>query len=88
MPVSQIKIRRAMARADIGRYPGSATAMLDLIPTTVAATLTSAQLAIMLDAMWTACRRSKAIALADALDEGAIWDTRHQCLREINRPAS
>ena len=83
MALSQIKINRAMARARVGRYPGSARAMLDLIPATVAAALTSAQIAELLDAMWTASGASKALALADALDEGAIWDARRQCLREI-----
>ncbi len=78
-----IKINRAMRLADISANPGSASDMLGLIPAEVVEALTAKQLATMLDAMWAACQRSKAIAARDAIAEGAIWDAGRQQLRPI-----
>ena len=78
-----IKISRALRIAAVGRFPGSASAMLDRIPASAIVALPSKQLAAILDAMWGACQESKSLAVADAISEGAIWDARHQRLIEI-----
>ncbi len=83
MSISKIKFRRAMTRSHVGRFPGSAEAMLARVPQTVVSALPSAQLAALLDAMWDACQEAKGIALKDAIAEGAVWDSRGQRLREI-----
>lgn len=78
-----IKISRALAQSGVGRYPGSAHAMLAAVPESIVAALTSRQIADMLDAMWSACQTAKADANREAVDEGAVWDARRQTLREL-----
>jgi hypothetical protein len=79
--MSDIKIKRAYARSEIGRYPASRAAMLDIIPSSVISACTSVQLAELLDAVWTGCQSAKNIALRDAMQDGAVWDG--QRMREI-----
>lgn len=76
-----IKINRALRTAAIGANPGSADDMLAAIPTAVVSALSGARLAELLDAMWALAGASKALAIKDAVDEGALWDG--QRLREI-----
>lgn len=91
-----IKVNRALSASRIGGVHGggdhdipqcgcaaSALAMLDAIPETVVAQLSAAALADLLDAMWMMCERTKAIAAADVIQEGAVWDAKQQRLREI-----
>lgn len=73
-----IKIKRALKLSTIGSCSGSAIAMLDAIPQSVVAALTSAQLADLIDANWRLAGASKAIAERDAVAEGAVWDARNQ----------
>ena len=81
--MSQIKINRALKRAAVGRFPGSALAMLDRIPRAVCDALTATQIAEMLDAMWGACQEAKGIAGHEAIAAGAVWNARCQVMREI-----
>lgn len=83
MSGSPIKVRRALSRAAVGRYPASASVMLDRIPTSTRAALTSAALAELLDSLWVASQGDKALAIRDAITEGAVWDGERQALREI-----
>lgn len=78
-----IKVNRALAQAEIGRNPASATHMLDYVPEALVAGLTARQLAAVLDTMWRACQDAKAIAARDAIAEGGIWDERRQTLRPL-----
>ncbi len=78
-----IKINRALKLSAIGRYPGSADAMLDNVPRSVLKALTAQELATLLDAMWDTCQEAKGLAARDAISEGVIWDTRRQRLVEI-----
>ncbi len=81
--MSKIKINRALRIADVGRFPGSASAMLDAIPSVVIAALTARPLALMLDGLWSTCREAKAIAAREACAEGVVWDAARRQLREI-----
>jgi len=81
--MSTIKINRALRLSVVGRFPGSASAMLDRIPTPVIQALTSPRLAQMLDAMWDACQEAKGIAAHEACASGVVWDARRRTLREI-----
>jgi hypothetical protein len=83
MNMNQIKINRALRLADVGRFPGSAWAMLDHVPASVVAALTARQLAAMLDGLWDACREAKGIATSEACADGVVWDVKRQALREI-----
>lgn len=76
-----IKINRAIAAATIGGCPASASAMLDAIPADVVAALPSRLLAQLVDANWRLAEASKALANADAIADGGVWDARRQALR-------
>jgi hypothetical protein len=79
----QIKVNRAVRISQIGRYPASASAMLRAIPAEVIDALPARLIAVLMDAQWETCQASKAIAEADAITEGAVWDARAQKLREV-----
>lgn len=79
----EIKINRALRLAEVGRYPASASAMMDAVPASARANLTSQELAELLDAMWGVAERSKAIAAREVIDNGRIWDAREQCHRAL-----
>lgn len=90
------KVNNALALSRIGGWTGSndhdtmqgpchasALAMLDAIPDEVIAALPARLLAQLIDANWALAQQSKAIAAAEAIAEGAVWDARSQRLREI-----
>ncbi len=79
----QVKYDRAMAKAHVGCFPGSAAAMWDRIPRDAIDALTSTQIAHLLDAMWDACQEAKLLAEAEAVSNGAVWDAQNQRLREV-----
>ena len=83
MGISRVKISRASKMSAIGNCPGSYAAMLDAVPAAVLDALSSRQIATLVDAVWRACEQSKSIAIAAAVDEGAVWDARSQKFREI-----
>lgn len=71
---NKIKVNRALTMSQIGNNPASAAAMLAAIPNDVILALPSRMIAQILDANWRLAQNSKAIALRDALSDGAIWD--------------
>ena len=81
--MSTIKINRAVKLAAIGRNPGPCADMLVMIPLSVRDALTARRLADMLDALWHACSASKAIAAAEACQNGAVWDASVGRLRDV-----
>jgi hypothetical protein len=81
--MSSIKVDRALRLSAIGDCPASAAAMLDAIPSAVVAALNSTQLAALIDANWHLAGASKAMAIADALTEGAVWDAKNNVMRGI-----
>lgn len=78
-----IKVNRALALSDIGPCRASAAAMLDAIPRDVVAALPSHLIARLIDANWQMCQRTKAIADAEAIREGAVWDAARLEMRSI-----
>ena len=78
-----IKIKRALRLSTIGSCHYSAMAMLDAIPETVVAALTSAQIAELIDANWRLAQASKAIAEREIVAEGAVWDARTERMIEL-----
>ena len=62
------KTNRALKLSKVGRYYGTAHAMLNRIPDSVVSALTSAQLADLLDAMWSTCEDTKRIADRETID--------------------
>lgn len=81
--MTSIKVKRAIAKAAIGGCPGSVADMIAAIPQNTIAALTSSQLGELIDAMWAACQRSKALHAAEILAEGAIWDAKRSRLVEL-----
>ena len=78
-----VKVSRAINKSVIGECGGSAADMLHFVPAAVVGRLSSDELAMMLNGLWSACREAKALAMADALNKGAIWDVRRGTLRKI-----
>lgn len=78
-----IKISRAYNKADVGKHPASRDAMMMHLPTALVATMTSAQLAGVLDALWSCAQQSKSIAEREIVSEGAVWDAKSQRLIEL-----
>lgn len=78
-----IKVNRALRNSGIGAYPSSAATMLAAIPEDIIDHLPARLIAKLLDANWRLAGQSKAIACADAITEGAIWDAKHERHLEI-----
>ncbi len=81
--MASVKINRALKMAKIGDNPGSASDMLDAIPAKIIKQLPSRLLADLLDANWALAQASKALANRETCENGAVWDGRHQALRDI-----
>lgn len=78
-----IKVNRALQSAAIGDCPRSAAAMLEAIPASVIARLTSREIAALLDANWRLALASKAQADREAVQTGAIWDAAGERMVEL-----
>lgn len=78
-----IKISRAYQNAEIGKYPASREAMLKHLPDELIKTLTSRELAMVLDALWSCAEAAKVIAEQEIVAEGAVWDAKTQRLIEL-----
>ena len=83
MTISNIKRTRALTKSSVGRFPGSADAMMERIPESVKVALHSGELALILDAMWDACQEAKDLAIRDAIAAGAVWDARAGRMRDL-----
>lgn len=79
----QIKVKRALAMSSVGKTPASAQAMIAAIPDAVIDNLPARLIAQLLDANMALARASKDIAIRDAINEGAVWDSSRQAMREI-----
>lgn len=79
----QIKIDRARKLSSTGRYPATFDAMLGHVSPDIIAAVTGRDLATIIDDLSRASQAAKALANAEAITEGAVWDARQQRLREI-----
>ncbi|GEK69788.1 hypothetical protein [Paracoccus denitrificans] len=77
------KVNRAVAMCSIGMHPESVAAMLRAIPEDVIAALPARLIAQLIDANWRLAGASKAIAAADAIREGCVWDAQQGRHRDI-----
>lgn len=69
----QIKLERARATSDVGKYPSTCSAMMRYIPPSVAAKCSSSELAQLLDAITRACRDAKDIAEREIVENGVAY---------------
>jgi hypothetical protein len=69
-PQHAIKVAKAASASEIGDCPRSVDAMLSYVPAAVISKVNSAELADLIDAMWSACQSAKAIAIKE--NEGLI----------------
>lgn len=69
-----IKVNRALKLCDIGAHQVSAAAMLDAIPDAIIEALPARMIAQLIDANWALAQDAKAIAVRDAIEDGAVWD--------------
>ncbi|TAA54601.1 hypothetical protein [Shinella sp. JR1-6] len=72
--MSIVKYNRAKAASVIGSHDRSFDAMWNSIPTDVQATLSSSQLAALVDSNWRMAAESKAIAAREAIENGFVWN--------------
>lgn len=77
------KVNKAVAMCSIGTHRESATAMLRAIPADVIDALPARLIAQLIDANWRLAGASKAIAAAEAIQEGCVWDAQQGRHRDI-----
>lgn len=81
--MSNIKINRARNLSQTGKYPQSFNAMLDIIPSDIIKKLTSKQLSLLLDSIWEGCQQSKRLESIEICDQGYIWDSKQNRIRDL-----
>lgn len=81
--MSVIKINRARNLAEIGKYPRSFDSMLDLIPEQTINSLSSKNLAALIDNVWRGCQEAKGLESIEICDQGYIWDSRQNKMRDL-----
>lgn len=81
--MSVIKINRARNLAEIGKYPRSFDSMLDLIPKQTINSLSSKNLAALIDNVWKGCQEAKGLESIEICDQGYIWDSRQNKMRDL-----
>ena len=77
------KVNKAATMCAIGTHPDSVAAMLRAIPGDVIAALPARLIAQLIDANWRLACASKALAAADAIQEGCVWDAQQGRHRDI-----
>jgi hypothetical protein len=78
-----IKTNRALSASSVGAYPQTARAMLGHLGDDLVASLTSAQLAAVLDALHAASSAAKAAAARDVEDQGCVWSDCRGMMLEV-----
>lgn len=78
-----IKTNRAQGFSKIGMHPAKVAAMLSHVDRQVLASVSSRTLASVIDSLYAASLAAKAIAMRDAIGEGAVWDAKAQRHRDI-----
>lgn len=81
--MSDLKISRARKLSKIGDCHGTFAAMASHVSVTVADAVSSRTLATIIDDLYDASQAAKAIAVTDAIAEGAVWDARQERHRNI-----
>lgn len=77
------KVNKAVKMSNIGEHPESVAAMLRAIPADVIDALPARLIAQLIDANWRLAGASKAIAAAEAIQEGCVWDAQQGRHRDI-----
>lgn len=81
--MSQIKIERARRLSSTGNYPATFSAMLSHVSAETISTVSSRTLAAIIDDLRKASEAAKALANAEAINEGCVWDARQQRHKDI-----
>lgn len=71
-----IKLSNARTMAATGRYPQTWEAVLAVLPASTVTALTARQLAELADAVRASWDTTKALAEAEVVAEGLVWDAR------------
>jgi hypothetical protein len=79
----QIKVNRAIRDANM--LPMATREIMNSIPKELLATITSKQLVLVMQALNTHWHKACAYKADDILEEGAIWDSRANKMREIQQ---
>lgn len=81
--MSVIKINRARNLAEIGKHPRSFNSMLNIIPKETIESISAKNLAVLIDSVWNGCQQSKLIQEIEICDQGYIWDSRQNKMRDL-----
>lgn len=81
--MSNIKLNRARNFCSIGKFGRSFEAMTQIIPAETIKSLTSKQIAILIDNIWHGCQTAKLIQEIEICDQGYIWDSKRNKMREL-----
>lgn len=84
--MTTIKQRRAQRLSSTGRYPATYLAISAHVPEAIVERLTARELASLIDAMDRCSKEGQRLASQAVIDEGAVWDHRHQQFRDLARP--
>jgi hypothetical protein len=80
-----IKINRAFAQSQVGKYPRARAEALALIPETLLPWISSTSLAQLLDALHASHKAGRAVEAKSILEEGAVFDPRAGKMRELGK---
>ncbi len=81
--MSVIKINRARNLAEIGKHPRSFDSMLNIIPEQTINSLSSKNLAALIDNVWKGCQEAKSLESIEICDQGYIWDSKQNKMRDL-----
>lgn len=79
----EVKLKRALSATRFANYPDTARRVVSTLPPELLADLTSRQIGIVLDALYSAHQRGQEFACRAIIDEGAVWDSCAGSLREL-----
>ena len=81
--MSTVKINRARNLSKIGKFGRSFEAMLNIIPEQTINSLSSKNLAMLIDNVWKGCQKAKSLESIEICDQGYIWDSRQNKMRDL-----
>lgn len=79
----EVKLKRALSATSFSNYPETARRVVSNLPPELLADLTSRQIGIVLNALFSAHQRGQEFACRAIIDEGAVWDSCAGSLREL-----
>jgi len=71
----EVKLKRALSATSFANFPETARRVVSNLPPELLADLTSRQIGIVLNALFSAHQQGQEFACRAIIDEGAVWDS-------------